>query len=200
MLNVNEIIDDPKFNIIIQNARYFLRSHSEVETVLRRGKKVNVWRYTHDSGVYLSLEKWNESCVLSFTRLPDYEIISASEYAKIINVSHVTAKKRMRGDDRFMQVSNKKFLWKHGELPEPFLEKVRERFGTETSTALSLLNKIKHAALTNAISLSIIPRIAEGINVAPQTVQQLIQMGWLGKTRHFDSRFSLVYLPRWFQV
>jgi len=56
-------------------------------------------------------KRWAEACLETFKQLPPTpQIISASQYSKIIQKSHVTAKKHLKSNSKFAQISDKLFV------------------------------------------------------------------------------------------
>lgn len=80
----------------------------------------NVWRYTHPRSISDALfgqpawmrdEVWALECAKTFATLPEMpRIVSASEMAKVWCISHVTAKKLLRGDWEWIPISARHFV------------------------------------------------------------------------------------------
>lgn len=80
----------------------------------------NVWHYSHSRNISMWLwhqpgfmrdDVWAMECTKTFRSLPSMPlIVSASEMAKVWGVSHVTAKKLLRGDLEWIPISARHFV------------------------------------------------------------------------------------------
>lgn len=80
----------------------------------------NIWHYTHPRSLAMCLwgqpawmrdMVWALECTKTFTSIPAMpRIVSASEMAKVWGVSHVTAKKLLRGDWEWIPISARHFV------------------------------------------------------------------------------------------
>lgn len=80
----------------------------------------NVWHYSHPRSISMCLwgqptwmrdEIWALECAKTFATLPEMpRIVSASQMAKVWGISHVTAKKLLRGDWEWIPISAKHFV------------------------------------------------------------------------------------------
>ena len=109
----------------------------EVAT-LPTGRTVHHW--THNRRTIYSLfkcsagyrlQQYAVACARTFTAIPDYEILSASQYARSCNISHVTAKKRLQSNDHAIQISAKYFAIYNDDIAKSFIERVMTAFYTE---------------------------------------------------------------------
>ena len=102
------------------------------------GKTVHHW--THNRRTIYSLFKCSASyrlqqyavaCARTFAAIPDYEILSASQYARTCGLSHVTAKKRLKNSSNALQITQKYFAIYNGDIAKSFIERVMTAFYTE---------------------------------------------------------------------
>ena len=114
----------------------------EIST-LPGGKTVHRWTHSRRTVYSLfgcsasyRLQQYAVACARTFAAIPDYEILSASQYARSHNISHVTAKKKLIKESRqlnsnVMQITTKYFVVFNDNIAREFIEKVSTAFYSE---------------------------------------------------------------------
>ena len=107
-------------------------------TMLPTGRIVHHW--THNRRTVYSLfgcsagyrlQQYAIACARTFTAIPDYEILSASQYARSHCISHVTAKKRLQNSSNALQITPKYFAVFRDDIAREFIERVMTAFYSE---------------------------------------------------------------------
>ena len=114
----------------------------EIST-LPSGRTVHRWTHSRRTVYSLfgcsasyRLQQYAVACARTFAAIPDYEILSASQYARSHNISHVTAKKRLVEESKklnsnVMQISAKYFAVFNDNIAREFIERVMTAFYSE---------------------------------------------------------------------
>lgn len=102
------------------DARTHLQSEFQEHGQIVARTDHNIWHYTHPQKLSMTLwgqpawmrdEVWAMECTKTFATLPSMpRIVSASEMAQVWGVSHVTAKKLLRGDWEWIPISARHFV------------------------------------------------------------------------------------------
>ena len=109
----------------------------EIST-LPSGRTVHHWTHSRRTVYSLfscsanyRLQQYAVECARTFTAIPDYEILSASQYSHTCNVSHVTAKKRLQNSSNAIQITAKYFAVFNDNIAREFIERVSTAFYSE---------------------------------------------------------------------
>jgi len=154
--------------------------------------------------------QYASECMRTFRCIPDYVVFSASQYAKIHNISHVTAKKRLKMfsfdiTSGILQITNKYFVKANSPLARQFIVNVMYKYNANAANynhktlkklqlpqILKALQKLKDFSLTH--NHAFYQTIASVVNqpvlswLISAKIVARIQLDFLGK------RGSVVYL------
>ncbi|RLI71146.1 hypothetical protein DRO97_10155 [Archaeoglobales archaeon] len=148
-------------------------------------------------------QQYAKECMKTLRCIPDYHVFSASQYAKVNNISHVTAKKRLLSDSNIIQISKKYFVKCNGEIARQFILNIIYKYNNTTTSAvrtnkltlptiLKRLQELKEYALTH--DYAFYPNIAKVLTqpilswLIRVKVMQRLQLDFIRK------RSSVVYL------
>ena len=170
--------------------------HSEIVA----HKDHNIWHYSHPRNISLWLwhqpafmrdDAWALECTKTFSTLPQMpRIISASEMAKVWGVSHVTAKKLLRGDWEWIPISARHFVHT-SQITHPLHYRIlRAKNPIEICKLLTRLSEFPlnvpayHAEIVNYL----------GRNKNVYGFSGLLKLGILKQTRTLFGRRKVYYV------
>ena len=126
------------------------KHHREVvKTVRVKDKQYRVFYSTMPRSFYLSAQylkiRWAEVCNETIHSIPSIFVFSASWYAKKKGVSHVTAKKLLRNNPRYYQLSPRVFTINYSGRKKMIIEAIKEHATASMSPGffVSLLERVR---------------------------------------------------------
>ena len=115
----------------------------------KSGKLKHSWTHSksviynlYNKSPYYKVKQYAAECMKTFRCIPDYTIISASQFSKTHNISHVTAKKILTSESKkvnsnVMQISPRYFAIYRDKIAEEFINKILMIFYREARTTKS---------------------------------------------------------------
>ena len=177
-----------------KNYDKYLYEHYE-EPLYFNNKAKFAYTHPHELSEYLwgctwyhrELKQWGDACLQTFKSLPEIPApVSASQVAKQMNVSHVTAKVRMLKSDGWIQISTKWFI-KKTTLPRALVNAIIESKSPLYLT--KLINQVRK-------DISTVPTFANLSEIIGQHgIQTLRESGLIKSLQLFSSVQHLYYVP-----